>query len=258
MSLSPINPRCLAELPRDRREISAATKLAQDALNILTGRLFGFRGIDRQEDFRHGVLRLLRRGAHLQENLLDLILGNRDARRQALLHQLLPREVRLDLVLQRRARDAVFVEHLVNGVDADVVLRGDALEILVEVVLRDLDVELDRFLKLQRLIDQLAQHLRPQTLDRIRALRARRHHHELDPLIEIVSGDDRVVDDRRRAHGDRFFGRADRGRFRGKSQRSDRRDACQHRETERRNRTTSVHRSYRERGVTERQPPTRA
>jgi hypothetical protein len=138
-------------------------------------------------------------------------------------------------------------------------LRRDALEVLVEVVLRDLDVELYRFLKLQRLVHELAQHLRPQALDRIRALRARRHHHELDPLIEIVGRNDRVVDDCRRPHGDGFFRRAHRGGFLSDDgQCSDRCDACQHRETERRNRTTSVHRSYQERGVTERQPSARA
>ena len=106
--------------------------------------------VDGQENLGHEVLRALRRLPHLNERRIDLVVGNRHARRQTLLHQFLPSQVGLHLRDQRRPRDAVVVQHLVDLIDRDVVLLRDALEVLVQIVLRDLDVEFLRFLQLQQ------------------------------------------------------------------------------------------------------------
>ena len=131
-----------------------------------------------------------------RERVLDLLVGDTCALDELALHQLVPDCRGLDLVRQRRARDAVLGEHLLKVALRHVVLLLQTIEGLVGVVLAHRDVELLGLLHLEFLVDQRAQDLRSDPLAHLLVVgELRRQQHEADASLEIAEGDHVLVDD---------------------------------------------------------------
>ncbi len=175
------------------------------------------------EDFADQVLRLGGRRVQARELVGHLIVGDANARSEHAAHQALPADLGADLVAQRGQVHAGGAEGRLQLGEGEVVLLGEAGDFLVHfLVVGDQAVLLValltllhplQFLHFQVFVGQRAQgflfHLGQGLLGR---LHAGGQHQQAHALLQVVGGDDVVVDHRRDGAGGDGWGR---GRSRG-------------------------------------------
>ena len=152
------------------------------------------RRLHRDQHFRHQVGCLLGLVDDALEHRVDFRVRHAHAGAEAVLHQLVPGKLRIDLVAQRID---VHIHRPQEGFDLrhrHAVALAQPLDRLVHLLFIDLDIVFRRFLYLQPLIHQRTQDLRPDALE---ILGRRRHtgggNHQTQPLLQVIGRDHAVI-----------------------------------------------------------------
>jgi len=141
------------------------------------------------------------------DDRLHFVVADADAALDLRALQPLRRDLALDLAAQRLDRRALRIEEGGELVRSLLHVRGDPDDGLVDVGRLDRDLLAPRFLDLQRLVDQVAQHLLAQAVDLAGGdLAAVGDRQQRQALIDVGLGNDGAVDDRRRLYHRRHRG----------------------------------------------------
>ncbi len=158
------------------------------------------RVVDGEEDLGDTGARLIFRLAQSGYGTVDLLVRNWCDAVKIQADDPAPSEGRRHLVDQGRARDAAGGEHAVQSAFGQVVLRLDAGDGGIDLLVRDLDVEAFGLLHLQLFIDQDADDLAGDALARLGGvLDVRRGKDQAHARSEIGHRNDVVVNDRSNA-----------------------------------------------------------
>jgi hypothetical protein len=147
------------KLARKGGEGGAAAHLLDDPAGVGAHLVRGFRR-RRDEDLADPIFRGAARGIEALDHLHHFLVADVDPRLDLAPQQPLPGHFRLDLPLQRplRCADRAQIGGEVRRRPAEIA--GEARIILVDLAVLDRDLVLGRRLNLQRLVDQIAHHLR--------------------------------------------------------------------------------------------------
>ena len=188
----------LREVAGQGAKAGARLQLLHQALGEEAGFLFVLPFVYGEKNFHHPVFGLSLVGFDLGQHLVDLVFADPHPDTQPAVHRLGPHDPGFDLVDQHHHVDAIAFQEGRQATAGQAVLPLDPLQGPVDVFFRRPDAQSPRLLKLELVVDESAQHLRRQTAPGLGLVaHPRGHQRQRQPRVEVIGGNDVVVDHRR-------------------------------------------------------------